>query len=528
MIERGIAALFFAAFLIVLFAGKGRSAGRFSKTKYGRFAEPIFHPRYSMRTLFWIALPLLPLVVHNILYSVSAYESLFLGDFDFTNISDAILETAKGNGLLHSRFVPTGANGNFFGHHFAPALLLYVPFYFAALHVDPVVFRLFHLHMTHFLYAVCLSLTFLPGLVFWSRYAVERLRHPALALLALAGLSVSPFFFRLPGSFHFELLVLPLSALVFLQEQKRGASFWIYLFLWMGIKEDMAVYVAFYGLYLFFNFRTSHRGLAVMIVATFYYFLATGPLQAAFAGPGSVDFGGYFEDRWHYVRSMKPFFNFMFAFAFLPLLSLRIFVFTILPIFIIHAFSYHPWHASFYGHYVYGVLPFMIRAYLDGSDRIHRVSVQLKDSPNLRYGLLVFSVLFYTASSDKETPQPVFHTDPRYQTIGSLMQSLPGDGCIRTQIPFTPHVPLTLSVYPLIVPEGNPLRTHDRYAPPCDRYSLLIDISDPRPPYYTADDLAAFLRNAERNLAPVFRKGPLRLFLSRPATNRSGMRNGPE
>lgn len=395
--------------------------------------------------LLWIFLPALTLLVHGLMYLLSARSALFLADQDITNISSAIANTAAGRGVLPSAYVQTGAAGSFLGHHFAPALFLYVPFY--------VVVR----GAGHILYPALLLISLCGGAVLWTLALRRKAEHPVLWLAFLPLLVCVPLF-RLSQSFHFEVLALLFSGMAMLALYRgNNRIFLAGILLWSLVKEDTGVYAALLCAYLWWTGRqnTAAAGLVIAVVCV----LAGRILQTTLGGGEGPDWTTYLRQGWPALSS-RSFLSvradaLFLVFASCGLIFLfrpRYALFVLAPVAALHAFSFHPWHATFYGHYSYSILPLLFAGAANAADRI--------DSLKWKTPILFLScaIALYANASDKQTPAAPLMRDEGFDHAQSAVASLARfpDACVHAQSHLSPLVPANRVVLPLFVPEGNP------------------------------------------------------------------------
>jgi hypothetical protein len=250
----------------------------------------------------------------------------------------------------------------------------------------------------------------------------------------------------------------------------------------------------------------------MIVSAAYYLFVASGPIRHLIVGDGGADFSGYFDRNWDTERSLAPTMKMLFAFAFLPIISVRLFILAILPVCLSHVFSFHPWHATYYGHYIYTVLPFLLLGVVKGFNRINRYEVLLKNRPNYFRSLLVLSLILYAAAGDRENPPAFFPPSSKSAVVNSVLQSMPSGACVRTMIPFTPHVPLHASVLPIVIPERNPASAESYIKDLCERYYLFLDISSPETLHYSLEILQILKKEADRSMKPLWESGSLILY----------------
>lgn len=506
--ERFVAVLFL---LVALLAFVFHRRVRQLLEKYNEIAHSISISR------FLILFPLLSFILYNLIYTLFAYRGLFLVDLDFTGISSAMNNTAHGVGLLTTPYFNTGSSGSYLGHHFSWSLILFVPFYKLAVWFMGF-FPLSQLHPTHLLYGLLLLGVQGVGIYLWADLIRREIRQPLVALLAAVGLAFAYPLWRLTLSYHYELPVLPLSALLFgaLRENKKGI-YWISLFLWLGLKEDMAVYLCLFALYLFFERRHRSLALRTMLVCGLYFLMVMFPLRHFFTGGAGPDW-----NLWRHFSGkelkFEPAFEFVRAFAFLPLLRPRLMLLVIAPLMLIQLFSSNPWHSTFYGHYGYTVLPFLLLGYMEGLNRLPAI---LTTGKRLRWAVLfcIPALIAYSAAADREMPAPLIPPDDRAVAVAELMHVLPPGSCLQTEPPFSALAPLNVHVFPVYIPAGNPYR--DRLPPRagipaglpahCTEYRLLID-ENLVEPFYRPEEVARIRNYAQNELRLLGRRGGLSLY----------------
>ena len=485
--------------------------------------EELWRSRYRVYTPsvlndLLVFLPCLPWLVSLLVIDHQLYESLFLGDQDFTSLSEALNNTALGRGLLHTPYVDTGASGSFLGHHFAPGLLLYVPFYFVA-HLFEFLARTVGagtlIRPTHFLYAHLLWLTLGVGMYLWARYFVIELRSVTRAVIVVALLMLNVPLWRLALSFHWEIMVLPASALTFLGLQRR--SRWQYivgLLLWLSVKEDVAIYAFLFGLYLLSDRERGNyafEAVATCIISLLYFGITRELAMPHFRGTTAIIWDQYWAADLPRSSDLWPSFKLLLAFALLPLLNLRLTVCVLAPILLLHYFSRQPWHHDFMGHYCYSILPFLLVGFCRGLNRVFLWNERFstRDYRPATVALLLFVVLL-TAAWDRLVPFPGRAPAPRHAIVQNMLAALPDDTCLQLQAPFSALAPLGVRVFPIAVPPSNPYSAvvpgpgnFDSFyfgpETPCRDYVLVIDPSDIRP-QYDAETLARLIQYADRNL----------------------------
>lgn len=483
---------------------------------------------------FWALLAIAPAAAYLAQFSLAAYRSLFVGDYDFTSLSEAINRTAAGDGLLPSVYLATGKGQSYLGHHFAPILLGYLPIYWIA--------RLGE-NCTHLLYAVALWLSFLSGLWLWHRLATRLLGNASVAAIFVSALAASWLLLRQSVSFHFEILTLPLAGLLFLalqglrqaesqnlsknEERRWRVVYWAALIALLAVKEDLGVYLSFFGLYLLSNNRSGLRAaeaMATIALSAGWHLAASQLVMPWFRGGTELHWAGYWDHSiWGEERRFLPAALAVFGFGIAPLFALRLLLLTVAPIAVLHALSYQPWHNQLFGHYSYGLLPFLAYAALLGLENF-------RDYESIfRRGLLAASTVATAAfvlivgAADPYSPLAAPATAAQYRAVQKIMRTLPAEACLQTQFHLSAHAPLALRLYPLSVPIDNPayaitpgrdaIRRRAAAPPPeCRRHFVLLDPTRPMPPYYDAAALQEWLEFSRRELHPVATQDGLLLF----------------
>lgn len=445
--------------------------------------------------VLWIwFLPLVPILIHQCWYAFGAYQSLYLADTDFTNISVALNDRSRG-GALGTPYLATGLRDSYLGHHFSPALYFLTPVYAVMRIADMAGFR-----PTHFAYAAALWMSLATGLTI-TVALIRRMfqaHSPFVGLVACLLPLVCVPVWRLSQSFHFELLVLPAAAMTFLGIRGRPGLFWPGIILWLLIKEDMAVYVFCFGIWMVTEASIRRRGFAVILAAMLWAGIAH-VARGWIAGGHTPDWGAYWADQWNSSRQLWPSVLMLASVGFLPVFAPRFFILALAPILGLHVLSYHPWHQAFTGHYGYSVLPALLIGSLLGLERI----AALRGRWPAVTALALLAVAYSAAANEKESPAGRFVKDPRADILDSIVKLVPPRSCVQAHRRFSAHVPLDVSVFPLIGAAGNPSR--EKILPVslpkkddvCRQWYVLVDWNEPQPPYYLESDLTSLRQTVE-------------------------------
>lgn len=417
-------------------------------------AENIVYKKYLYLLLF-------PALVYCILFSLSAYHSRFLENFDFTNISSSINHTAKGLGFLRTAYFETGKSGAYLGHHFSPFLVFFVPVYFIANLIPTSIltdFPILIYFKTHFLYALCLGAIYFCGIAAWLHYSQKKI-GVRLSIVALIYFLFLPVLMHLNASYHYELPVVPVSAYFFYQIEKKKATvhLLIALVLFVSIKEDISIYLALFGLYLMSYKESLRKGFFVFLFSILYFVMVKFIWIPWFANYQPIAWESYWTTSFgpDIQSRIMPSIMILLSSGMLLILHFRLFVIVIIPILFIHAMSNHLFHQAFIGHYGYSIIPFLLYAIVNGLHRINNIqnTIGLKvATPLIALGLVFF---FYSNTRDKLTPFPLFDHKSRSGALMNLNQIIPVNSCVFSQSNLSPHLPLHSTALPLFHKTNN-------------------------------------------------------------------------
>lgn len=176
---------------------------------------------------------------------------------DLGYYTQVIWNTAHGRWFVTSLKPPT-----FLGDHFSPILLLLAPLFWLAPDARTLLV----------IEAIALATAAFPA------YLLLRTRYPVLAPIVVLAFSLNPLVHQTANhEFHEIMLAVPTLALsVYALVTRRDRLLWLGLALTLLIREDMAVYVASFGLYLVVC-RADRRwqGVAVLMVSVVWLLALT-------------------------------------------------------------------------------------------------------------------------------------------------------------------------------------------------------------------------------------------------------------
>lgn len=443
-------------------------------------------PDISHRFAFWMSvLSVCIFGLYLLLFTVSANQALLSADQDVTNVSTAIARTTLTD-ILPSPYVAAGTSRSFLAHHFSPSLLLYVPFYKLAMILSS--------NVNHNFYNLMLAFTLLAGFFLWLYYAWRSL--PAIRfLLPVVMIPILHNFllYRQILSFHFEVLSLPLMALLLLSLRLQGRDdipqravylreAWpLIALLFVGIKEDMGIYLGlFAGVFFFFElideWKKEKRSISDLIshavknsvyfrlgLFAFLWTLSAIIGRLWIAGEGAPGWESYWNTELYsqrYPQFRKTPYTYLWI-----LLSSGIWLFfslrstvLVLIILTLHIVSGMPWHALLESHYSYTILPFMFAGSIRGLSNIVRYTEEKRFTVR-QLLLILFSgamVADYALLRDRNHPYSLFAKHPAYDAIDAMVKRIPSDACVQSSFHVSALVPLRARPIPFTFYSGSP------------------------------------------------------------------------
>mgnify|MGYP001226824267 CR=1 FL=1 len=420
-------------------------------------------------------------------FTFSAEAALLSADQDVTNVSTAIAHTSFGD-LLPSPYVNAGSSRSFLAHHFSPTLFLYVPAFKMAMAVSQTV--------DHNFYNSMLAVTILSGIGLWLYYGYRMLGDMRILLpLVLIPILHNFLLFRQILSFHFETLSLPLLALLLLSIRLHGRtnlplraewlrrSYLLIAVLYLGIKEDMGIYLGiFAGVYFLFEVieearkaNQSFLNTVIDVVRRSLYFrlglLAVVWLLFAMlarqliAGDGAMDWQSYWDVasfKAKYPQFRKTPYTYLWV-----VLSTGIWIFFSLrsllivgAILMFHIVSGMPWHALLESHYSYTVLPFLYLGSIRGALNLLNLAKKGKMSQATLLVLLFAGagVADYSLRRDGNHPYSMFQKHRGYDQIRESLPLIEDDACVQSSFHLSALVPLRARPIPFTFYEKSPYR----------------------------------------------------------------------
>lgn len=416
------------------------------------------------------------LIVHaGFLYHSFQLTSVFSSNFqfhdaDYVGMQEVIRNISRGNGYL-STFYSLSGEGSYLQHHFSPSLLFFVPF---ELFVPG-----------RWGYAVGVYFYFCLGSVLWIRLLLKsqdatKETIPILFLTLIALLS-NIYLYRLGTSYHFEVLVYPFSAIFFhsFQTHKINFRFFMSFFLFVMIKEDIALYLLFFlspelARVCFSSFKKRKKtnnghdlfsrikmnpvftvGLFCIIYLVMVFVLRpflTSESTEHWFGALSKDYSSDFKQVTGVEKSARIFLELMVSMG-LGFTSQISSFFGVLLIYLTHAFSTRPWHHEVYSYYCYSIIPFLLYASTLWIKEIKQLSPWVF--------FLLLSLVFFRNSQDSNFPIDISKLNPGVQqeNMNSEVRSelseikkkdlISGESILFSQYNLSFFMPSNTLLYPL-------------------------------------------------------------------------------
>jgi uncharacterized membrane protein len=317
--------------------------------------------------------------------------------------------------------------------------------------------------------AVLLSVSALPV------HAFIRRRHPAPVALALTAAYVCHWAMQKTAArdFH-ELAFAPLlvALAVWAIDRERWAAFWCAVTALLLVKEDLAPFVAFLGLFLVLRRRFWH-GIAAVVLGLAGFILIVGWIMPAFAEGGGYRFAGTFDhlggirgiallaltQPWRLLlllvspaQKVRLILLWLGPFAFLPLASpYGLLLLPIAATRLLSATELH-WYADF--HYSAPLAPVLAMAAADG---LARVSVRIPAPEARRRWVVGLAALVLALCALMPSKLPFWRLlSPRWyvltasdRTGSEALLVIPADASVAAQDAILPHLSGRARIYTL-------------------------------------------------------------------------------
>jgi uncharacterized membrane protein len=375
-----------------------------------------------------------------------------------TNTYDLSIYDYMMSYTLQGEFMPEPFHG-YWGSHFAmhatPILFLLVPFY---LLFDGPLFLLYIQVLAGALSALVLYI--IAKQVLGGKYIP--------ALIAIIFLLYRPFLNVLMFDFHPEIFfpLLLFSAYYFIAIKKRLLLYFIFITLALFIKEDIPIFLFFFGIFLFIKLKEDKKiGLITSGTAILYFILVLEFVIPHFRDQVGIgrkfeyyglwgDLGNnIFEVAKNFILNApsilaslpwgeigSSLFNIFAALLFIPLFSP--FILLAVPPIGILASSQSPVMHGFGLHYFANILPFLFLAFVYGLKNIGVRLNRRKKSKKIFVAICVSICLITLANTKWELLKPSRYSGLEdYKALKKVIESIPRDTSVASLSSIIPHIP---------------------------------------------------------------------------------------
>jgi len=354
---------------------------------------------------------------------------------------------------------------NHFAIHFMPILFLVLPFYLAA--GGPLLL----------IYLQVLLVGLAAAFLFLIARHVLKSRWAALALAAVF-LLYRHTLLALMFDFHPELFfpLLVLAAFYFLAVKREPVLYFLFIILALAVKEEMPIYIFFFGLFAAWRLKERRLGLFTSALALVYFILVMGlifPFYRARAGlAGFYNFqnvlGGeqdgliqvflYMLSHPAQLLQGVDFLDFLKKLGdlLLPLFLLPLSTtFGLLLLFPIGValLSKLPQFYTFGVHYSASLLPFLFLALIYGLKAFRGRLVSLRPEKGRRIFalvlLLLLAVNLANSSLWRIIPPSRYQALADHGRVHSLMKRIPDEASVAAQSALIPHLPKRKAIFML-------------------------------------------------------------------------------
>lgn len=385
--------------------------------------------------------------LHTLLMDLNSF---FLVDFDYLAIAEILNNSISGN-FFQTPHYGIQKTSNYLSHHFSPSILVLSPFLlFSETRLGYGYGLAFFAIASYILIAILLLRANLRGNMFY---------------FSLFLFSCNLYLHRLFFSYHFELLSIFFFLTFFIGKEFKILSLSIIsILLLLFLKEDMAIYVFFLGIYFLFQ-KNWKYGLSIVTTSLIYFFFIPNFFKTYIDQSAYVNWlsdwakwgNSYLEitvniitnpikvakiilSKWKILRD--------FAFSFSPILIAQPSIIIVsLPIFLLHFISDRIWYNSLYNYYSYSVVPLFVIGLI-----ISLKNLKESYSKNYNINILLFciSLSLYSSSGDKMFPYVIRTTDSkRLENVKAIVQNIPNQKTISTQFDLGGFIPRANPIYPL-------------------------------------------------------------------------------
>lgn len=352
---------------------------------------------------------------HGYLLSQGFASSFQFHDADYVGMQEVVRNLMRGSGYLSSYYSANG-EGSYLAHHFSPSLIFFVPFE--------------SLGFGRWGYAIGVYFYLSLGTILWTEILLKKKATQIgngninLIYLLLIGILTNLYLYRLGTSYHFEVLVYPLSAVLFyyMEKEKISIGLFVSLFAFLFVKEDIAIYTVLFltpavvwnGISRFLEEKKEREGkwaiqnirfeigLVVLLVSLAYLLFVFFLLPNFFNvnsehwfGVLTKDYPESYKQVTSLSKSVQIFFELVISGGTGIIFNLPSFV-GLLFIYLTHALSHRPWHHEVYSYYCYTIVPFLVFSGI--------VWMKEKKSLSITIFFLFLTLLFFRNLQDSNFP----------------------------------------------------------------------------------------------------------------------------
>ncbi len=331
-----------------------------------------------------VGLVILSFLYHGYFLSDKLANSFQFHDADYIGIQEVIRNLFR-EGNYHSTYYSLSGNDSYLTHHFAPSLFFFIPFELLFPH--------------RWGYAAGVYFYSVLGIIIWTEMILSSISEEnspnksSIGYLIIFAILSNLYLYRLGTSYHFEVLVYPLSALFFyfFNQEKLSIGLIVSLLCFVWIKEDIVIYLLLFlgPLCLRQTFKSPLYILDIKVLSdlrnrlktnfTFkiillclcylvFSFLVLPQLvniqSERWFGSLSGSYSPDYKQVTSISKSIQIFFELCVSFGSGSLLLFSHF-WGVFLIYLTHFFSNRPWHHEVYAYYCYTIVPFLLAsAYL--------------------------------------------------------------------------------------------------------------------------------------------------------------------
>ncbi len=415
---------------------------------------------FYIKDRFFLSFLLLWILVFSGLRTIQHF-SFGTNAFDLSIFDYMMHYTLKGE-LMFEPF--HGYWGSHFALHFTPILFFIVPLY--------LIFNgpLFLLYIQ----------VIAGGLSAFLLYLISKneLNKKYIAIIiALTYLLYRPFLNGLMFDFHCEMFF-PLFLFMsyyFAAVKKSYVLYFLSVTLALFVKEDIAIFVFFFGVFLFFRIKNDKKIGLITVAYALLYFIITMEIiipyfrtQVGLEGRSEYlilwkDFGDssleiiknlilhpqliFQSIPW--TKVIPKFFNIVASLLFIPFFSS--FILLIIPPVFVLATSKSPIMQGFGLHYIANILPFLFLGLIYGLKNLDKL-LSSKSKKDYKIFVVILAILLtVNLANTKWNLLKVsrYSAYKDYKTINEFIYSIPKDSSVASLSAIIPHIPKRKNIYML-------------------------------------------------------------------------------